>query len=91
MRNGQLLALSKDEDAALAKQKPPALANLPPEATARIAKLAYLITLEENARRDAGVLQPSWHELSDAQRDASCRGVLRVVQAMVLLGWIEAP
>ncbi len=61
-----------------------------PEDMKRIAKLAYLISRKEQKKHGAPV-GAAWEHLSDAQREMSARGVLRVVQAMVLIGWIAPP
>lgn len=78
-------------DEQLAKLPLPTLDNsFRPEDMQRIARLAMLITNEQlvkNALRPG----PRWEAMSDAQREMSARGVLRIVQAMVLLGWIAPP
>jgi len=56
----------------------------------QIAHLALLIT-QVNARvLPAGVARP-FHDRTQNERDAMRMGVYRVIQALVLLGWIEPP
>ena len=73
-------------------------ADEPPEAIAldeakRIARLAHLITLRSAQKAPRGILDPKnlvpWHEIPEYRRDAMAAGVCRVIQAMIILGYIE--
>ena len=79
-----------ERDDALARNPPPNLDNFAREAQLRVARMAFLISKHANARNGTPIDQ-EWEQMSDAQRDASARGTLRIVQAMVLLGWIAPP
>jgi len=61
------------------------------EGADRVAELARSIDLEE--RRAAGMLvrDPPYTELPERVRIGQRVAVIRVVQALVLLGWIDPP
>jgi hypothetical protein len=83
-----VIALS---DEALAAS-PPELVTFTMDDARRIARLAFLITCE--AQRRAHPLAPRgprWEELPPERQAASAAGVVRVLQALMLLGWVDPP
>jgi hypothetical protein len=74
----------------LANEAPPNLAISDGELD-RIADLAY--ELARKAQAGAGIIHgmPPYRERTPSSRKTIRDGVKRVVQAMVLLGWIERP
>jgi hypothetical protein len=78
--------------AALARRVPAAFPNFGAEAQRQVAALCVLITLEE-ARRAGKPVSPlaarPYEARSVAEREALRVTVLRVMQAMVALGWID--
>jgi hypothetical protein len=77
----------------LAKDKPPPV-TLSVDEQRRVACLALMLT-QEAARRESLVLSSAqllpWHERPEEAREAMRMGVVRVVQALSMLGYIEPP
>jgi|HubBroStandDraft_6_1064221.scaffolds.fasta_scaffold628046_2 hypothetical protein len=89
MTNGRIV-MPEAHDAALAKRAPDLTITM--DEAHRIARLAFLIAYEQ--RRNSGLVltgQRSWDGMTSEQRKSSALGVLRVVQAMILLGYVEPP
>ena len=59
------------------------------DAAKQIARLAYLIVANEN-RRSGFVTSLAWEDYLPPAQDAIARGVIRTVQALILLGYIES-
>jgi len=74
-----------DQDLA---RKAPKLENLSADSLDDIGRLALLISQVEGCE---GLVKVPYHELPERTRANQRATVLRIVQAMVLLGWIEAP
>jgi hypothetical protein len=78
-----------ESDQALARRAPK-LENIGADALDDIARLALLISQVEGC--ESVLARPvQYHELPERTRANQRATVLRIVQAMVLLGWIEAP
>ena len=78
-----------ESDQALARRAPK-LENLGADSLDDIGRLALLISQVEGC--ESSLVQPvPYHELPERTRANQRATVLRIVQAMVLLGWIEAP
>ena len=73
---------------ALAKQKPPDI-GLSNGAADEIACLAYMLAQEELRAVDPLVGRSPWADAPVSSRLKMRAGVVRVVQALVLLGYIE--
>jgi hypothetical protein len=57
----------------------------------RIAHLALLISQQENRKAGDLTAQPDYTERPEAYREASRLTVVRVIQAMTMLGYLEKP
>lgn len=75
----------------LAQLEPPEI-GLSNDAADRIAHLALRLT-QVHAQRAQLIVTPAaqrpYHERTEAERAAMRAGVIRVVQALVILGWTE--
>lgn len=70
-------------------RKAPKLENLGADSLDDIARLALLISQVEGC--EGALAKIPYHELPERTRANQRATVLRIAQAMVLLGWIEAP
>lgn len=83
-----VIALS---DEALAASAPDLVAFTMEDAR-RVARLALLITHEAQRRKHPlDPRGPRWEEFPPERRAAAAAGAFRVVQALMLLGWIDPP
>jgi hypothetical protein len=58
----------------------------------RVARLAFLISADDHRKKHPlEVGAPRWEELPPDRQAAAAAGAFRVVQALMLLGWIEQP
>lgn len=89
-----LLSLADHDEEHLAHHAPK-LDNLTGEQCEKIARLAYRISQVEAERLrkvlPVGTVLRPWRSFSARERTEQCATVLRVVQAMVLLGEAEPP
>ena len=83
------IALPKPNVEALAQQRPPEV-NIGPDHADEIAYLAHELT-----RRALPVVvqatTPSYADLTSVEKQALRIATVRMVQALVMLGWIELP
>jgi len=75
-----------ESDQALARRAPKL--DIGNDALDDIGRLALLISQEEGCE---GLVKVPYHELPERTRANQRATVLRIIQAMVLLGWIERP
>jgi len=84
-----------DPDEERAAHHPPKLDALTGVEAERIARVAYRISqvASERDRRilPAGTVVRPWRSFSARERSEAVATVTRVVQALVLLGWLEPP
>lgn len=80
MSNGRVLL--PENDAALSAHPPDVTMTMAD--ASRIARLAMMIH-----RQHATAPGPRWEDLPAERQSAATMGVMRVVQAMILLGWVE--
>lgn len=91
---GQLLALDDPEEEKLAHQAPK-LDGIDAPELERVARVALRISQVE-AERAMKVLPPGtvfkpWREKSQRERVEAVATVTRILQSLVLLGWLEPP
>jgi len=88
-----LLALDDHEEERLAHVAPKL--DMPGERLERVARVAYRISQVEaertRKRLPPGTILKPWRGFSERERVEACATVLRVLQALVLLGEAEAP
>lgn len=92
MVNGsEVLAQHEVPVEVLAQQEPPEV-GLSQDAADRVAHLALRLT-QVHAQRSQLIVTPAaqrpYHERTEAERAAMRAGVIRVVQALMMLGWTE--
>jgi hypothetical protein len=89
-----LLALADQEEESLAHHAPK-LDAVSGEELERIARLAYRISQVEGERTrrvlPGGTIVKPWSAFTPRERVEAAATVNRVLQALVLLGWVEAP
>lgn len=91
---GQLLALDDNEEEQLAHHAPK-LDGITAEELERVARVAYRVSQVE-AERTAKILPPGtvlkpWREKTARERVEAVATVTRILQSLVLLGWLEPP